>query len=206
MKRSILFTIFLLLAGLCLPVSAFAGQRTILVFGDSLSAGYGVPREQAWVTLLQQKLRHSHPQYRVVNASISGETTVGGLQRIGRALKQHHPSILILELGANDGLRGATIASIRRNLVAMLRQARAAHCKVLLVGIQLPPNYGIEYTAQFKAIYPQLAQRYHTALVPFLLDGVKPEQYQADDLHPNAAAQPTLLHNVLQKLEPMLKK
>lgn len=201
-----MISIFLLLASLCLPAYALADQRTILVFGDSLSAGYGVPRDKAWVTLLQQELRHSHPQYRVINASISGETTVGGLQRIGRALRKYRPVILILELGANDGLRGATIASIRRNLIAMLRQARAIHCKVLLVGIQLPPNYGIDYTAQFKAIYPQLARRYHTALVPFLLDGVKPEQFQADDLHPNATAQPTLLHNVLQKLEPMLEK
>ena len=206
MKRSILFSIFLLLASLFLPACAHATPQTILVFGDSLSAGYGVPRDKAWVILLQQELQHNYPQYRVVNASISGETTVGGLQRIGHALRQHHPAILILELGANDGLRGATISSIRHNLAAMLHQARAAHCKVLLVGMQLPPNYGIDYTAQFKALYPQLAQRYHTALVPFLLDGVAPEQFQADNLHPNAEAQPQLLHNVLQKLKPLLKK
>jgi acyl-CoA thioesterase-1 len=194
----------LLLALFLLPAAAYA--RAILVFGDSLSAGYGVPREKAWVSLLQQELKHGHPQYQVVNASISGETTSGGRQRIKRALQQHRPSILILELGANDGLRGAAIADIRNNLSYILRQAHSAHSKVLLLGIQLPPNYGIDYTAQFKALYPQLAQRYHTALVPFLLDGVRPEQFQADNLHPNAEAQPTLLHNVLQKLEPMLKK
>jgi acyl-CoA thioesterase I len=206
MKRSILLSIFLLLATVCSPVSANAAQQTILVFGDSLSAGYGVPREQAWASLLQRELKHSHPQYRVVNASISGETASGGRQRISRALQQYRPAILILELGANDGLRGAAIAGIRNNLAAILRQARAAHSKVLLLGIQLPPNYGIDYTAQFKALYPKLAQQYHTALVPFLLDGVAPEQFQADNLHPNAAAQPQLLHNVLQKLEPLLEK
>ena len=206
MKRSFLLPIFLLLATLCLPASAHAAQRTILVFGDSLSAGYGVPREKAWVTLLQQELRHSHAQYRVVNASISGETASGGLQRIEHALRQHRPAILILELGANDGLRGAAIADIRRDLSYILSQARLAHSKVLLLGMQLPPNYGIDYTRQFKALYPELAKRYHTALVPFLLADVAPQQFQADNLHPDAEAQPTLLHNVLQKLEPMLKK
>lgn len=187
-----------------MPAAAYA--KTILVFGDSLSAGYGVPREKAWVTLLQQELKRSHPQYQVINASISGETTSGGRQRIGHALRQHRPAILILELGANDGLRGAAISDIRNNLSYILRQARAAHSKVLLLGIQLPPNYGIDYTRQFKALYPKLAQRYHTALVPFLLDGVAPEQFQTDNLHPNAEAQPQLLHNVLQKLESMLGK
>jgi len=187
-----------------LPAAAYA--KTILVFGDSLSAGYGVPRDAGWVNLLQQELQHTHPQYRVVNASISGETTSGGRQRIRHALQQHRPAILILELGANDGLRGAAISNIRNNLSYILHQARAAHSKVLLLGIQLPPNYGIDYTRQFKALYPRLAQQYHTALVPFLLDGVAPEQFQADNLHPNAEAQPQLLHNVLQKLEPMLEK
>jgi len=202
MKRTaflpFLFALFLL--------APAAHAKTILVFGDSLSAGYGVPREKAWVSLLQQELKHSHPQYRVINASISGETTSGGRQRIRHALRQHRPDILVLELGANDGLRGAAIAGIRSNLSYILRQARSTRSKVLLLGIQLPPNYGIDYTAQFKALYPKLAQRYHTAFVPFLLDGVRPEQFQADNLHPNAEAQPTLLHNVLQKLEPMLKK
>ena len=187
-----------------MPAAAYA--KTILVFGDSLSAGYGVPREKAWVSLLQQELKHSHPQYRVINASISGETTSGGRQRIKHALRQYHPDILVLELGANDGLRGAAIADIRNNLSYILRQAHSARSKVLLLGIQLPPNYGIDYTAQFKVLYPQLAQRYHTAFVPFLLDGVAPEHFQADNLHPDTEAQPTLLHNVLQKLEPMLEK
>ena len=187
-----------------LPGAAYA--KTILVFGDSLSAGYGVPREKAWVSLLQQELKHSYPQYKVVNASISGETTSGGRQRIKHALRQHRPDIVILELGANDGLRGAAIASIRSNLSYILRQARGARSKVLLLGIQLPPNYGIDYTRQFKALYPKLAQQYHMAFVPFLLDGVAPEHFQADNLHPDAEAQPILLRNVLRKLKPMLEK
>lgn len=205
MKRPALFPVVLLFA-LCLFPAIARAQATILVFGDSLSAGYGIPRESGWVSLLQQHLQRSHPQYQVVNASISGETTGGGRWRIEPALLQHRPSILILELGANDGLRGATIADIRSNLSYILRRARAAHCKVVLLGMQLPPNYGIDYTRQFKALYPQLAQRYHTALVPFLLDGVAPDQFQADNLHPDAEAQPTLLRNVLQKLEPLLEK
>jgi acyl-CoA thioesterase-1 len=205
-SRSLRFFLLLFSLFFLTPHPAHAAAQTILVFGDSLSAGYGVPREAAWASLLQQELRRSHPQYRVVNASISGETTSGGHQRIRRALQQHRPAILILELGANDGLRGAAIASIRSNLAYMLQQAHAAHARVLLLGMQLPPNYGIDYTAKFKALYPGLAQQYHTALVPFLLDGVAPEQFQADNLHPNAEAQPQLLHNVLQRLAPLLQK
>ena len=156
------------------------------------------------MSLLQQELQHSHPQYRVTNASISGETTGGGLQRIGTALRQHQPAIVILELGANDGLRGAPIADIEANLTALIRQARKAHAKVLLLGMQLPPNYGTDYTARFKALYPKLAQRYHAALVPFFLEGVTPEQFQADNLHPTAQAQPHIMHSILQKLRPLL--
>lgn len=202
MKRSAFLSLFLLFA-LCLS-SSLANAKTILVFGDSLSAGYGVPRDQAWVTLLRQQLKQHHPQYSVVNASISGETANGGRWRLQPALLLHKPAIVILELGANDGLRGMKIEDINEDLDYMLRLAHDAGCKVLLVGMQLPPNYGIDYAAKFKALYPALAQRYHTPLVPFLLDGVTPEQYQADNLHPAAAAQPQLLHNVLQQLEPLL--
>jgi len=205
MKRPALFSIFLLLALCLFPVIGRA-QPTILVFGDSLSAGYGIPRESGWVSLLQRQLQRTHPQYQVVNASISGETTSGGRWRFEPALLQHRPVIVILELGANDGLRGAAIADIRSNLSYMLHIAHKANSKVLLLGMQLPPNYGIDYSKQFKALYPQLAQRYHTALVPFLLAGVAPQQFQADNLHPDAEAQPKLLHNVLRKLEPLLEK
>ena len=179
-----------------------AAQPTILVFGDSLSAAYGIPREAGWVNLLQQELRRT--QYRIVNASISGETTSGGLRRIGDALRQHQPGIVIIELGANDGMRGAPIENIEANLADLIRQSRKARARVLLLGMQLPPNYGADYTARFKGMYPKLAQRYHAALVPFLLEGIAPEQFQTDNLHPVAQAQPRILKNVMQKLKPLL--
>ncbi len=179
--------------------------ETILVFGDSLSAAYGIPREAGWVNLLQQELQRTHPQYRVINASISGETAVGGRQRIAAALRQHRPDILILELGANDGLRGAPIADIEASLAALILQSRK-NAKVLLLGMQLPPNYGADYTARFKALHQKLAQRHRVALVPFMLAGIAPEQFQADNLHPTAPAQPLILRNVMQKLGPLLQR
>jgi acyl-CoA thioesterase-1 len=188
----------------CLLPGIAAAQQTILVFGDSLSAAYGIPREAGWVSLLQQELLRSHPQYRVINASISGETTTGGRQRIAAALLQHQPGIVILELGANDGLRGAPIADTEANLAAIIRQSHKAHARVLLLGMQLPPNYGIDYTARFKAMYPRLARQYRAPLVPFFLEGVTADQFQADNLHPVARAQPRILQNVMQKLQPML--
>lgn len=201
MKFPVFFRLILVLAFL-LP--GIAAAQTILVFGDSLSAAYGIPREAGWVSLLQQELQRSHPQYGVVNASIGGETTTGGLQRIGAALRQHSPDIVILELGANDGMRGAPIADIEANLAAIIRQARKARAKVLLLGMQLPPNYGADYAARFKSLYPKLAKQYHMALVPFFLEGVAPEQFQADNLHPTAQAQPILLRSVWEKLKPLL--
>lgn len=175
------------------------------MFGDSLSAAYGIPRASGWVNLLQQELQRSHPQYKVVNASISGETTIGGRQRIAQALRQHSPNIVILELGANDGLRGTPIADIETNLSAVIQQSRKGNRKVLLVGIQLPPNYGKNYTDQFKALFSRLAQRHHVELVPFMLANVRPEQFQADNLHPTAPAQAQILQTILTKLKPLLK-
>jgi acyl-CoA thioesterase-1 len=174
------------------------------VFGDSLSAAFGIPLEEGWVNLLQKQLQSSHPQYQVANASITGETTAGGRQRIAAALRKHQPGIVIIELGANDGLRGTPVGDINANLSDLIKQSQKAHAKVLLLGIQLPPNYGGGYTANFKAMYPRLAKRYHVALVPFFLEGVAPEQFQADNLHPTAPAQPILLQNVMLKLEPLL--
>ena len=188
---------------LWLPHPAYA-EKTILVFGDSLSAAYGIPREAGWVNLLQQELQHTNPQYQVVNASISGETSTGGRQRIAAALRQHSPAIVILELGANDGLRGSPITDIEANLANLIEQSRKVHAKILLLGMQLPPNYGLDYTAEFKALYLKLSQRYHVALVPFFLEGITPEQFQADNLHPVAQAQPRILNNILQKLELLL--
>jgi acyl-CoA thioesterase I len=181
-----------------------AAQQSILVFGDSLSAGYGIPRESAWPTLLQQELQRTHPQYQVVNASISGETTSGGRQRIDQALLEHKPAIVILELGANDGLRGSPLSITEANLGYIIRRCQTAHARVLLAGMLLPPNYGLDYTARFRKLYPKLAQRYHVSLLPFLLQGVGADQFQADNLHPVAQAQPRILQNILRELKPLL--
>ena len=190
---------------LCLlPAVASAAQPVILVFGDSLSAAYGLPREAGWVALLQQQLQQRKSRYSVVNASISGETTSGGRSRIAAALKQHRPAIVILELGANDGLRGAPLDEIETNLAELIRQSQTAGAKVLLVGMRLPPNYGQTYTDGFRALYPKLAQQYHAALVPFLLEGVAADQFQNDNLHPVAAAHPQILKNVMGKLGKLL--
>ncbi len=193
----------MLIATLALPCSAQAAKN-ILVFGDSLSAGYGIARDASWVNLLRQELRQSHPQFEVVNASISGETTAGGVRRIGKMLQQHQPAVVIVGLGANDGLRGSTIAETEKNLSAIISLSRKANAKVLLLGMQLPPNYGPYYTRQFHALYPKLAKRHNVALVAFMLEGIAPEQFQADNLHPTAAAQPRIMHNVLQSLLPLL--
>ncbi len=194
----------LLIAALSLPNSAL-GAKNILVFGDSLSAGYGIARDDSWVNLLQQELKKHPTGYEVVNASISGETTAGGLRRMGKALQQHAPAVVIIELGANDGLRGTTLAETEKNLHEIIAQSRKANAKVLLLGIQLPPNYGMEFTQQFRAIYTKLAQRHKVALVPFMLEGIAPEQFLADNLHPNAAGQPVILRNVLPALLPLLR-
>jgi acyl-CoA thioesterase I len=193
----------LLFVALSLPCSAQAAKN-ILVFGDSLSAGYGIARDDSWVSLLQRELKKNHPQFEVVNASISGETASGGLRRIGTALQQHQPAIVIIELGANDGLRGTPIKETEKNLDKIIEQVQKMNARVLLLGIQLPPNYGPDYTNQFRAIYPKLVKRYNVALVPFMLEGIAPAQFQTDNLHPNAAAQPRILQNVLRKLTPLL--
>ncbi len=184
---------------------ATAAPKTILVFGDSLSAGYGLAIEESWVTLLGQDLKRIRPGYRIVNASISGETTLGGRQRIAQALRQYQPSIVILELGANDGLRGSSTTDIEANLASLVRQCQQSNGKVLLVGMRLPPNYGEPYITRFRNLYPRLAQRYHVALVPFMLEGVSNEQFQADNLHPTAAAQPQVKDNILRALKPLLR-
>jgi acyl-CoA thioesterase-1 len=179
-------------------------QSTILVFGDSLSAGYGIPREAAWPSLLQAELQRTHPHYKVINASISGETTSGGLRRLPATLKEHRPGIVIIELGANDGLRGTRLDLMEKSLNELIQLSKQAGAKVLLLGMQLPPNYGLLYTKNFKMLYPKLAKHYQIALVPFMLQGVEPEQFQADNLHPTAEAQPRILQTVMQKLKLML--
>lgn len=183
-------------------VPAHAQTHTILVLGDSLSAAYGIPRERGWVALLQQKL----PQTQVVNAGISGDTTDGGLTRLPALLKKHKPTIVIVELGANDGLRGFQIERTRDNLAQIISLCQKADAKVLLAGIKIPPNYGLRYTRDFHDTYTLAAKRFDVPLLPFLLDGVAtdPGLMLDDGLHPNASAQPKILANVWKYLQPML--
>jgi acyl-CoA thioesterase I len=186
--------------------NAVASARTILVFGDSLSAAYGIRPEQGWVTLLTQRLQAQGYGYQVVNASVSGETSSGGLERLPRALKLHEPGIVILELGANDGLRGLPMNALRDNLARMVQVSQAAGARVLLVGIRIPPNYGPRYTEEFARVYPDLAQQYHLPLVPFLLQKVALDAalMQEDGLHPNAAAEPIVLDTLWPYLKPLI--
>ena len=183
-------------------------ERTVMVFGDSLSAAYGLATSQGWVSLLGERIAHDGLAWRVVNASVSGETTAGGLRRLPEDLKRHRPSLVVIALGANDGLRGQPVAAARANLEEMIRLARAARAEPVLVGLMIPPNYGIEYAREFRELYPQVARKARIALVPFLLDGVadRRELFQADQLHPTAAAQPRILDNVWPTLEPLLKR
>jgi len=189
---------------LCFPLAAHAAKN-ILVFGDSLSAGYGLALDKSWVHLLQNELKHSHPEYRVVNASISGETTTGGRQRIAGALHRFRPGIVIVELGANDGLRGGPIKDMEANLGYIIERSQRSGAKVLLLGMKLPPNYGEPYIAKFENVYPRLAKKYRILLLPFLLEGVTADQFQADNLHPLAAAQRHIMLNVLRELNHLLR-
>jgi acyl-CoA thioesterase I len=185
---------------------AAAAAPVMLVFGDSLSAGYGLSADQAWPSLLQRDLAGSKTPYRVVNASVSGETTAGGLTRLPAALKAHHPRLVVLELGANDGLRGLPLDIAQHNLARMIQLAQAAGAKVHLVGMQMPPNMGPDYTRAFANMYPALAKQYHTGLTPFLLAPVimHPDLFQADQLHPTAAGQPLLAAQIRKDLAPLL--
>jgi acyl-CoA thioesterase I len=187
--------------------TAAAQARVILVYGDSISAGYGIRVEQGWVSLLGQRITHEGYEFRVVNASVSGETSTGGLARLPRTLDTLRPAIVILELGANDGLRGLPLAVTRTNLDRMLTLASAHGAQLLLLGLRLPPNYGERYTTGFAQLYEQLAAQHHVAWVPFLLEGVAlhAELMQDDGLHPNARGQPLLLDNVWPKLVVLLR-
>lgn len=185
--------------------AALAAPAKILVMGDSLSAGYGIKLEQVWVSLLQKDLAKKN-QAQIINASVSGETTSGGLTRLPALLQQHHPDIVILELGGNDGLRGQPLPLMQENLQAMITSSQAAGAKVLLVGMQIPTNYGLRYTKQFKESFSLLAEKNHLPLVPFLLEGVAThsELIQADGIHPTAEAQPLILQNVKPLVETLL--
>ena len=178
------------------------------MLGDSLSAGYGIRSAQGWVALLEQRLQTQGYGYKVVNASVSGETTGGGLQRLARTLELHRPAVVIVELGANDGLRGLNISLTRDNLTKIVAESKRAGAEVVLVGMRLPPNYGPRYTNDFMRMYREIATASKVALVPFLLESValNTELMQADGLHPTAAAQPALLDTVWPILSPLLKK
>jgi acyl-CoA thioesterase-1 len=183
-------------------------EPSLLVFGDSLSAGYGLPQQQGWVSLLADRLRSEKLGYRVVNASLSGETTLGGANRIEAALVQHRPLVVIVELGGNDGLRGLSLESTRMNLEAMAKAIRRSGAQPLLVGMQLPPNYGTAYTRKFQGIFEQVAHQFGVPLVPFMLAGFaeKREYFQSDGIHPTAQAQPMILDNIWPVLRPLLVK
>ncbi|MEY8878976.1 MAG: arylesterase [Leptothrix sp. (in: b-proteobacteria)] len=183
--------------------------RQLVVMGDSLSAEYGLKRGSGWVALLQARLATTRPPVEVINASISGDTTAGGLARLPEVLKAHHPSHLLIELGANDALRGLPLAATEANLRAMVGAARAAGAHVMLIGMQVPPNYGPQYTRDFSALYERVARVEKAALVPFLLKGIADDPdalrwFQADRIHPNEAAHPRLLDNVWAVLKPWL--
>lgn len=202
----------LLLAWLALPAASQAeaggsGKPVILVLGDSLSAAYGIPPAKGWVTLLQRRLDRAGYGYHVVNASVSGETTVGGLERLPRALARHRPAVVIIELGGNDGLRGLPVEQLRANLEFMIDASQRAGARVLLAGIRIPLNYGPRYAEKFFATYAELAKARRVALVPFFLEGVamREDLFQDDGIHPGSEAQPLLLDNVWPALEPLLK-
>jgi|AntRauTorcE11897_2_1112592.scaffolds.fasta_scaffold10630_3 acyl-CoA thioesterase-1 len=200
--------VFIALIFVVAPVHG-GNQNTLLIMGDSLSAAYGVQTEQAWVALLKKRLdSRGFSGWEVVNASISGETTDGGLRRLPDLLTRHEPEIVMIELGGNDGLRGFPPQVIRQNLSRMIEQSQAIDADVLLVGMQIPPNYGKPYTEAFSAIFSELAQRFETALVPFFLANIYDQEnlMQNDDIHPTAEAQGQLLDNVWPVLEPMLNK
>lgn len=207
-----MFKTFSFLLLLFSSTTLFAGARTILVYGDSLSAGFGIAVDQSWPALLGQRLKQNgsngsnSAQWTVVNASISGETTAGGRSRLDAALKQFQPQIVILALGANDGLRGLPVKTMSDNLAAMVVAAKKQKARVLLVGMRLPPNYGPDYTRDFETAFSRLAKREKLPLLPFLLEPIAGDRsaFQNDNLHPLAAAQPKLLEHVWAPLKPML--
>lgn len=198
----------ILLIALALMSSGVAcAAPTLLVFGDSLSAAYGIGQKDGWVALLEARLRRERRDYTVVNASISGETSSGGASRVAAALEQHRPRVTIVALGANDGLRGLPIAQLRMSLSAVVAAAQKAGSRVLLVGMRMPPNYGQKYTREFEHVFSEVARRHKTAFVPFMLEGIagRRDMFLDDNLHPTAAAQPIILENIWKGLAPLLK-
>lgn len=206
MSISRLNFLFLLLL-LQQPLAAHANDEPVLlVFGDSLSAAYGIDESEGWVELLRQRLDESGYPHRVVNASVSGETSTGGLARLPAVLENHEPDLVILELGGNDGLRGLPLDALRNNLIEMVEMSQKSGAQVLLTGIQIPPNYGPRYTVPFFELFGEVATEQGIALVPFLIDGIpqQPELMQRDGIHPRAEAQIMIVENVWPYLQPLL--
>jgi acyl-CoA thioesterase I len=201
MRRGLVVAVFALLLSVQTAVA-----DTVLVVGDSISAAFGLDTRQGWVALLEQRLAEQGYPHRVVNASISGDTSAGGAARLPALLGEHRPSLVVLELGGNDGLRGQPPAQLQQNLSAMVDQARGSGARVLLLGMRLPPNYGARYTRAFAGVFTALAEEKQVALVPFFLEGVGgvPGMMQGDGIHPTAAAQPVLLENIWPLLQPLL--
>lgn len=201
-------TATLALAAMLAAGEAYSAPKTVLVLGDSLSAEYGLARGTGWVALLQQRLKEQKIDATVINASISGDTTSGGKSRLGPLLAAHRPDVLVLELGANDGLRGLPLSDTENNLNAMLSAAKNDKARTLLIGMRIPPNYGTVYARQFTDLFGKVAKENKSALAPFLLDGVaqQPALFQADRLHPTEQAQAMLLDNVWPYLKPLLQK
>jgi acyl-CoA thioesterase-1 len=193
---------------LAASASAYSAPKTVLVVGDSLSAEYGLTRGAGWVALLEQKLKAEKIDARIVNASISGETTSGGRARLPALLTQHKPQIVVIELGANDGLRGLPVASAEANLRQMVTLSQKQDAKVMLIGMRMPPNYGRAYTERFFNMYGTLSKDMKAPLVPFMLEGVadKPALFQADRLHPNAQAHPIILNNIWPAFSTMIRQ
>ncbi|ATI03795.1 arylesterase [Cycloclasticus sp. PY97N] len=197
--------IYLLLVFALFSSAPFA--KTIVVLGDSISAGYGMPIEKGWVNLLQQTLNEQNKPYTLINKSISGDTTAGGLARIDQALEQHTPEIVLLELGANDGLRGMPPTLIKKNLRELVKRIKANGAQTLLLSMRIPSNYGQRYTEMFYSNYPELAEEMDVPFVPFILEDValEPDMMQADQLHPNEKAQPIIAQKIWNHLEPILQ-
>lgn len=203
-----LFRLATALMLLVFATCAYSASKTVLVLGDSLSAEYGITRGQGWVSLLDERLKTEKIDAGIVNASISGETTSGGKARLPELLGQHRPAIVVIELGGNDGLRGLPLAVAEANLRTMIQESQKAKAKVLLVGMQIPPNYGREYADKFSGLYHKLSKEMKVPLVPFLLEGIasQPQLFQTDRIHPLAEAQPIMLNNIWRHLKPLLAR
>lgn len=200
-----LFLLLTIVTSLAYAQNSTSGTTKILVMGDSLSAGYGIDIQQGWVNLLEKELTKNHA-IQIINASVSGETSSGGNSRLPALLAEHQPDIVILELGGNDGLRGQPLKLLEKNLQAMVDASKKSNAKVLLAGMQIPPNYGARYSSQFKALYEKLAEKNELELIPFLLQGIGGDEtlMQRDGIHPTAEAQSIIVKNVLPELEKML--